>query len=335
MSRRYWLPIIAVVGLTLAAASQAQTVKQGSRAASGGQATQQQVAQRPPPEAANAATNKLIERAAKALEAANRDPYAAQEAQDSKANLDIQRDMAKSAETMAKIGALEAFITFVGVILVGWTLFHTRRAAEAARAAVNEAQAATAIAKDNLVLARDHGQQDLRAWVSIDLELVKVLRTAENAHFTVKLSLKNIGKTPALNVGVTTNIWTSNSITVGRRPEPVPDKFPHMMPPLLPGEDTDQRFGLRISSEDVAAAIEASRKEQCTVMVTIDAIVHYQTIFDEPGTPRHMTSVRYHAHPTNYDPRNMEQSRTWLDNGLRDLTQVLFVRDRDAPTLMH
>ena len=74
-----------------------------------------------------------VSRIARALEEANRHPGAAAEIQRAKENLKAQQDTAKWAAWMLLVGSVEAGITFIGVVLVGFTLAATRKAAGAAR----------------------------------------------------------------------------------------------------------------------------------------------------------------------------------------------------------
>lgn len=84
-----------------------------------------------------AAIEDQIQRVASALETANRKQQTPEEKTDAKRDLAAQEMMASNARSMTYIGAFEAFITFVGVLLVGWTLYHTKRAADAAHTALS------------------------------------------------------------------------------------------------------------------------------------------------------------------------------------------------------
>lgn len=132
MLRGHWLPVLAVVGLVLASQGHASPAQNAHRADTNNAQSQAQPIQATPPSAL-AAIQSDAERIAKALETENAREGSAKEQQEAENNFKAQRDMATAARRTVLIAASEAFITFVGVLLVGWTLYHTKRAADAAQ----------------------------------------------------------------------------------------------------------------------------------------------------------------------------------------------------------
>jgi len=199
MSRRYWLPILAVVGLILSGQVNAQAVGNDAR----GQPSASQGQPKPkadPPPAVSAAVQNDIHRIAGALESANDEQASAGERQRAQQNLDDQNRMAFWASAMFWVGLAEAVITACGVFLVYWTLVHTRRAANAARDAVAEAARATEVASKALIASN-------RAWVKPEIGLGSPLiiypdDNETGASVSVSFRLKNIGNAPAIEIGL-------------------------------------------------------------------------------------------------------------------------------------
>ncbi len=136
MSRRYWLSLIAAVGLALTVYVDAKPVE---KAASGNGNTAQiqtQGAIGTPPTGLSAIRGDT-ERMAKALEVENIRADSREEKQNTADNLKAQRDMADAAGRAVIVGGVEAIITFIGVILVALTLSATKRAAAAAEKTVH------------------------------------------------------------------------------------------------------------------------------------------------------------------------------------------------------
>lgn len=131
MLRRYWLPLIAVVGLILAAQQSADA--QGSQ---GGTTKPQHAPQTQAQPTVAPALQDSLNRIGSALEAANNKQEPAKNAEQAKQNLEAQVVMARSANRMFYVGLGELIITFIGVMLVLATLIYTKKAADAARASV-------------------------------------------------------------------------------------------------------------------------------------------------------------------------------------------------------
>lgn len=142
MSRRYWLPLFAVVGLNLAGEVHAQTVRQDAR----GNASTQQGAPKPKtdaPPAVPIAVQNDIERIARALETANQKRPSPTEEDRAKRNLASQEKMADAtgwAEGMFFLGLAEILITAAGVFLIYRTLIYTARGAADAKRSADAAE---------------------------------------------------------------------------------------------------------------------------------------------------------------------------------------------------
>lgn len=183
MPRSYWLPIIAAIGLALAANIQAKPI--GGNGHHYGDAThrESEVAASPQPPQ----TSGDIRRIAAALEAANAHPNANAEEQRAKDNLKAQQDMAKWARIMLFIAGTEIAITALGVVLVGFTLSAARRSAIAAEKSVK--------------VTRNIGRAQSRAYLSA--EGADMYTQALSGRITIHI--KNTGDTPAQWVEVESN----------------------------------------------------------------------------------------------------------------------------------
>jgi hypothetical protein len=85
-------------------------------------------------------------------------------------------------------------LTFVGIILIGWTLYHTKRAATAAVDMVDEAKATTRAADETVKVTRDIGQAQVRAYLHIT-GIAFGVRSDRKIFVGVKI--KNVGQSPA------------------------------------------------------------------------------------------------------------------------------------------
>lgn len=184
MPRSHWLPVCAAVGIALATQVQAQGIRHDAR---GGSPTANSKAkpkgdQQPSPPIA---VQDDIHSIARALETANdRKPSSTDER-----NAKAQEKVADWTPWLFGVAGLEMLVTAAGVWLVYRTLVHTKRAADAARDAVDEARAATQA-------TREVGKAQVRAYL-----------TCEGANFAVERDwmvcrprIKNYGNSPASNV---------------------------------------------------------------------------------------------------------------------------------------
>jgi hypothetical protein len=155
-----------------------------------------------------------IHRLANALEAANSRQRTPADKREAIQNLQVQENMAAYAGRMFWVGVAESIITFVGVVLVGFTLAATRSAASEAKRAADAAMKA-------LDQSEIYARQELRAYLGIErLEFA----CANFSHYTrdnyvpkdrsiagvscddfLCLTAKNFGQTPALDIMVFAN----------------------------------------------------------------------------------------------------------------------------------
>ncbi|MBV1691424.1 hypothetical protein KRR38_28000 [Novosphingobium sp. G106] len=169
----------------------------------------------------------------------------------------------------------------------------------------------------------------------MEAHFLEYKRTKDGAHFSIDINLSNLGKTPALDVAISHKIYPQISIVNNHGDTPQLAKFPdYPMAPLMPNGTTKQRFGLRITNEQIEDAIEIAAKERCAVMVVIDLIAYYRTVFDEIGTRERTTSIRYTIHP-DISPELENAWRTiglrWLGEQGRSGTGLSFSHDKSAP----
>jgi len=183
MFRRYWLPAIAL-GLILSAA-QGAPVKNAARPHSDAAQAQTQPVSGAPP-VARTAIDHNADRIAKALEAQNAREGSKEEDQRARDNLQAQQKMANAAASTVVVAAIEASLTLIGICLVGWTLYHTKRAADAAHEAVKE--------------TRSIGQAQVRAYLSCVGAHYEIFEG--NIMFFVP-RFKNTGASPASEIVVT------------------------------------------------------------------------------------------------------------------------------------
>jgi hypothetical protein len=137
MPKRYWLPLIAVVGLL--GSVHAQTVSHDTRGNTAAHKRQSKPKADTPP-AIPVAIQDAIKRIPGALEAANNHPYAAEERQRSKDNLKAEQDTVFWAFMMFLVALLETLVTAAGVFLVWRTLIASREAAGHAKRAADAAE---------------------------------------------------------------------------------------------------------------------------------------------------------------------------------------------------
>jgi hypothetical protein len=127
-------------------------------------------------------------------------------------DLQAQQEMAVWAKLMfwASLGGVA--LTFGGLILIYRTLHHTRRAADYARDMIEEAEKTTRAAVVSAEAAREAVEQaketnriaaesivlDQRPWLILDFDLARVSFTQHSVSATCTVTIRNIGKSPAL-----------------------------------------------------------------------------------------------------------------------------------------
>ena len=113
-------------------------------------------------------------------------------------DLNAQEAMAKWAflMTIATIGGVIA--TFVGLVLIGKTLHHTRRAADYTRDMLKEADRSAAAAEGAVAATRDIGEKQVRAYLHVkDFSFCIGKKDGE---IGATVSVANAGQSPAIGV---------------------------------------------------------------------------------------------------------------------------------------
>lgn len=203
MPNRNWLQLLAIVGLTfgLAGFAYAQPIDGNASGQPAASQSQQKPAREAEPKPAPTVQD-LLQRIAGALEAANSKTESADEREHAQRDLDAQEGMAKWAKYMLWAGGADVVLTVVGIVLIWRTLVHTRKAAESAKDMVDEAVKTTAAAIDAAnaattanEIAREMGQRQMRAYVSLEKMTITVFEVGKPVQIDVEL--KNSGQTPA------------------------------------------------------------------------------------------------------------------------------------------
>jgi hypothetical protein len=168
-----------------------------------------------PPTQPNPVTPRIIQndisRIANALETANAHPNAAEEQQQAIDNIKAQRAIAKWAKITAVIAGIDTIVTFIGVVLVGFTLDATRRAASAAVQTVEHMRGSTHTELRAYIGIRNNGTVfvPMIARVATGGEPVEAVRTEKNG--TIAIYTLNYGKTPARNAAMYFHIMDGDS----------------------------------------------------------------------------------------------------------------------------
>jgi hypothetical protein len=181
MPRRYWLPILATIGLILAGQVHAQAVSHNAGSHTNAAKGQQKPEADTPP-AFPVAVQNDIHGIASALETANNHPYAQEDRQRAKDALEAQQDTVFWACLMFCVALLETCVTGAGVFLVWKTL-------AASRDAAGHAKRAAYAARDTVNSMEDTAKRQLRAYVNIEEGGI--------GGGTANITVKNFGQTPA------------------------------------------------------------------------------------------------------------------------------------------
>ena len=115
---------------------------------------------------------KGIETAIRELIAEKNEDQSQREEERDRRDLQAQEDMAFWAKAMTLATVATVILTAAALWAIVRTLHHTRRAADAADGMLTEARATTKAAQDTILVTREIGQAQTRAYVSV--ESVKV-----------------------------------------------------------------------------------------------------------------------------------------------------------------
>lgn len=149
MPRSNWLHVASIVGLALTCPAQGEPV--GHNADGQSRSDQHRPKRQTEPKPSDLASLQHqidgIVRALKAIEAKTSATHVTSAAE---RTAQAEEDAAARASDLVWVGGAEAAITAMGVLLVAWTLYHTKRAADAAEKSVK--------------VARNIGRAQVRCW---------------------------------------------------------------------------------------------------------------------------------------------------------------------------
>ncbi|MDF1732963.1 MAG: hypothetical protein P1U49_15775 [Minwuia sp.] len=209
MSRSYWRAIIAALGISLTCASYAQEEAEDpprteERTAEDG--SEPRDSQQP---IDLTAIENLIKRIATAIEAEENQEDRSWEKDYASRDLDAQEGMAKWTFWILITTGASVVVTAAGVILVYFTLKHSRRAADAAFKMVDEAKETTKAGKDAALAAFNQAKTAENAYRRLErpylllrVEHVGGLHKPGSNTAHIKIRFHNHGRLPAVLVSV-------------------------------------------------------------------------------------------------------------------------------------
>lgn len=162
----------------------------------------------------------LLGRIASAVEAEKDKPEPAEERDRAQRDLAAQENMALWAMAMFWTAAAQVALGFLGVFLIWRTLVHTRRAADAAHGAVDEARKATAAADETVKqaveanrIAESNFINDSRPWLDFTITIIGPPKNIAMVGilFPAVVEITNYGRTPAINTNFRIHAWPNNS----------------------------------------------------------------------------------------------------------------------------
>ena len=112
-------------------------------------------------------------------------------------------------------------------ILLGWTIFETRGAANSAAKALIEARRTTTAAEESVKVTREMGISQARAYIGVDS--IKVLPWDHNETCVTRTKFKNFGQTPASDM-----VFIIDTFVTSRRLSPDYEHvFEHLTRPAV------------------------------------------------------------------------------------------------------
>jgi hypothetical protein len=261
MSGRYWLSLIAAIGLT-ASFAHAQGV--GNDAGSKPSATQSASQPRPdaPPTIPISVQND-IKSIARALETAN-DKQPSQDEEDrAKRDLTAQEDMAFWASLMFGATVLGIFLSGAGVWLIYGTLIQTRNAATAAR--------------DAVTVTRDIGEAQVRAYLHVKSLTVSFLHGLERPGFAAIIT--NSGQSPAREVVCSAQVWYLGR-HFGQKSRPAPNWQQAVGKAIPAGSDEE----VPADTEEMQFSVEArnaAREPGFGIFMQARVMFKYRDVFKQ------------------------------------------------------
>lgn len=230
------------------------------------------------------------------VEPATSEPVAGEPEQDgdseakelARADLRAQQAMASATDQMAVAAWLSTAFAFAGLLLLWRTMLYTKRAAEFAGNAVEEAERATAAAHETVkaavaanTIAQNTARRQLRAYM---VPASGTLTRLENgAGFILSVAVRNCGATPALNVRSMGETFAA--------PYPLQEDRPHPVPgdghSVTIGGGCEMTCAFRLFTESPELALAAVERGEMGFW--IQGTVTYEDIFGEP----HATQFRW------------------------------------------
>ncbi len=320
MLRSYWLPLIAIAGLALPNPTYGNPI--GYQGAHSTKADHRSPVPSPEvyPRRSLTVQSEMggIEAALKTLAHKPVSHY-------TEANTEAEDEVAKWTPWFWLVAFFELVITSLGVLLVFGTLREAKRSADEARRAANAAENALAHAKQS-------SENELRAWVDIDASLSVFSIGEQSINFGIIVTITNIGKTPAPKTWINCDISPSGTFIINKEKDIALSHDPHEMPPLLPNGTAKQTFMLSVAAHEVSSLIKSFVTAAEGVMVVVDIVAYYKTVFDRPDAEQHKTGARYRILPINWEIAPVSHRREWLLKGPDSIAAVTMQQSNSAPS---
>lgn len=123
-------------------------------------------------------------------------------------DLEAQESMAKWARWMFWATLGTAAVTIVGLVLIGFTLNYTKKAAEHTEGMLRQAERATIAAEDAVIATRDIGEKQVRAYLHVKSVTLTIGEDGDSVGAT--LSIANAGQSPAIECSALVTVETDN-----------------------------------------------------------------------------------------------------------------------------
>jgi hypothetical protein len=143
-------------------------------------------------------------------------------------DLATQQSMAESTSVAAWSAVFTAILTVIGVILLGYTLYFTRETLVASQAVAEETRKATRAAQEAVIVTREIGQAQARAYLSVNSVAISITQdvfdpdgdepSVKTPVAKVIVWMNNSGQSPARNVRFKISVETA-------RIHPLPDNY--------------------------------------------------------------------------------------------------------------
>lgn len=208
--------------------------------------------------------------------------YTAPDEETKRANYDLQAqtDMAAWAFWMLIATFITTGITGLALLLLAYTLIHTRRAADSGEAMAREAertrQAAIA-GNNNAVLAAqksdEHARRQLRAYINV--QGAEVIESNDPNFIRFSVTFKNSGQTPAHNATIRRGAGVFQADLIDKDELPVPLDVSAVGPVVIaPNEALNVFFSVSVTKRDIDTIKAGNRK------IALYGVVEYEDVFD-------------------------------------------------------